>query len=111
MSSYAEAVLDAFTLKIRLIDTADFSSTIFPFLNELMSLLPKWSIPFTNPRYQQLFQQVLHTYVTRFVGKNPTKSPNWVRPAATASGSKFLVNPDVKVGRFPMDPGRRAHLH
>ena len=78
MSSYAEAILDAFTLEIRLIiDTADSSSTIFPF-SELMSLLPKWNIPFTNPRYQKLFQQVSHTYVTRFVGKDLIKSPNWV---------------------------------
>ena len=117
MSSYAEAILDAFTREIRLIDTADFSSTIFPFLNEVMSLLPKWNIPSTNPRYQKLFQQVLHTYVSHFVGKDPTKSPNWVRrPVRCTCGdcqwlNQFLVNPDVKVGRFPMDPGRQAHLH
>ena len=111
ISSCAEAILGAFTLETHLIDTADFSSTIFLFLNELMSLLPKWNIPFTNPRYQQLFQQVLHTHVTRFANKDPTKSPNWVPCGDCQWVNQFLVNPDVKAGRFPMDPGRRAHLH
>lgn len=113
----AKTILDKVVSDADRINTSDFHTMLLPFLKEVVLVLRAQSIPLTDSRFQALYQSVINSYITRYVGMEPAPPPNWTRPQAGCGCAdcvrldEFLVSPTEPVGRFPMAEKRRKHLH
>jgi hypothetical protein len=94
-----------------------FETIYLPFLKTLCATLVEKSFSVQGSSFQQFFQSILSTYITRYVQAEPQAPRNWVRPAVTCpcrdclTLNSFLVNPQQQIGRFPVAKKRRQHLH
>ncbi|KAH6975020.1 hypothetical protein BKA56DRAFT_524277 [Ilyonectria sp. MPI-CAGE-AT-0026] len=88
-----------------------------PFLRSLLSVLGSNQVPFSTPYYQQLFRTVSTTYITKYVGREPTRDINLARPRVNCDCrdcgplNNFLVSATENVARFRVGKQRRQHLH
>ncbi|KAH8684945.1 hypothetical protein BGZ61DRAFT_495252 [Ilyonectria robusta] len=88
-----------------------------PFLRSLLSVLGSNRVPFSTPYYQQLFRTVSTTYITKYVGREPSRDTNLARPRVNCDCrdcgplNTFLVSATENVARFRVGKQRRQHLH
>lgn len=88
-----------------------------PFLRSLLSVLGSHQVPFSTPYYQHLFRTVSATYITKYVGREPTQETNLARPRVNCDCrdcgplNDFLVSTTENVARFRIGKQRRHHLH
>jgi len=93
-----------------------FETIYLPFLKILSTMLIEKNFSVQGTSFQQFFQSLLSTYITRYVRAEPQTPSNWVRAKVTCPCSdcltlnSFLVNPQQKIGRFPVAKKRREHL-
>ncbi|KAF2502794.1 hypothetical protein BU16DRAFT_612396 [Lophium mytilinum] len=109
-----QAILSAFSNAS--INPEDYNTLVIPFLSLLTALLPRFSISLGSAHTQEIFRTTLLNYLTHFVGHEPRKPQDWVRPTVThwcqdcASLNRFLSNPNMHEGRFSLNEKRRTHL-
>jgi hypothetical protein len=120
-----EAFPSATVLKLflRLTDQAskvkgtEFHFLWLPVLRGLITSLEKKGKMLATPRNQQLYAAFLEAYLKNYVGTEPSRERNLVRPRVRCSCkdctrlNEFLRSAHQETGRFPMGKQRRQHLH
>jgi hypothetical protein len=90
-----------------------FGSVYLPLLKDLSAMIRGNE---SSPALQSLFQDVLSTYIVRFVKAEPTPPQDWKRRTTNCNCAdcqalnRYLASPMEKVGRFAMGMKRRQHL-
>ncbi|EFQ26740.1 2OG-Fe(II) oxygenase superfamily protein [Colletotrichum graminicola M1.001] len=112
--------LVSFSPKMR---SADFDPLWIPFLQQLITVLEELNIPFTTPRYQQIFGAVLESYRDNYVGQKPVTQISSLHGGMHVHArsrcaclnchrlNRFLENPGEYVCRFSVNKKTRYHLH
>jgi hypothetical protein len=98
-------------------NTTMFENVFLPFLKTLKSLIIERQINVNGSPFQELFQQLLRTYVNQYVQKKPTQPRDWTREKVQCPScqdcvalNKFLSDPMQEEGRFSFAQARREHL-
>ncbi|KAF2461229.1 hypothetical protein BDY21DRAFT_360389 [Lineolata rhizophorae] len=93
-------------------------SMLIPFLRLALVFRSHFEIPPTcDIVYIYMYRDVLFEYLTRHVGIEPVNRSDWSQPPLSCSCedcqrvSDFLVRPDQGSMGFPINKGRRAHIH
>ncbi|EFX01365.1 hypothetical protein CMQ_6307 [Grosmannia clavigera kw1407] len=96
----------------------EFVSLWIPFLQQLVPVLEKSSVPLSTPQYQEVFVALLDAYLKYHVCKEVTDEGRTLqRPTVPcqcgdcARLNAFLGNSELCVGRFAIGKRRRQHLH
>lgn len=103
---------DAETMNLEL-----FQFFFFSFLKTLGSTLLDHNIELQNSPFQTLFQQVLRTYIKRYVQPEPRPSRDWSRPTVVCDCqdcvflNAFLANPKKQQDKFNYHTKRRDHIY
>ena len=93
-----------------------FQAIYLPLLKRLTKAIEDRNISIEGSPFQRLYQQLLCTYIVRFVKEEPVTPKNWTRPTVSCSCndcrdlSAFLSDPLKDCGRFTMAQKRRQHL-
>lgn len=93
-----------------------YEGIFLPFLKILKTMIIEKHIEVKGSPFQTLFQQVLTSYINRFVEAQPQPPKDWARDGVScgcrdcSTLNKFLLDPRQQVGRFPMSQKRRDHL-
>ena len=101
----------------KIIDLVQFDLVFLPFLETLGSILQEFSISVEGSPFQGLFQQILSTYLERFVGPEPRRSNDWSRPTVVfdcqdcPSLNRFLADPRQMTRTFTVNGKRRDHVY
>ena len=101
----------------RTVDVSGFETFFIPLLRVLIERLRNDSFEFTGTAYQTFIQNIIVTYIRRFICQEPARSSNWSQ-ARQGCGcmdcrnlDEFLFHSTQKVGTFPLAQKRRAHIH
>jgi hypothetical protein len=93
-----------------------FPNLYLPFLKYLLNEFPKEDYPIQGTPFRVLFLELLSTYLRRFVQQEPPRPSNAAAWPVTCSCtdckvfSKFLLDLNQTVWRFPAAQKRRIHL-
>lgn len=99
------------------IEGTEFHFLWLPVLRGLITSMEKHGKPLAAPRNQQLFAGFLEAYLKNYVGTEPSRERNLVRPTVRCTCrdctwlNEFLRSAHQESGRFPMGKERRHHLH
>lgn len=97
------------------IPVREYNTLFIPLLHGLVKLFEKRNIPLLRYGLPALFWRMLNAYIWTFVGGEPRRD-NWIRPRTTCvcndcdEMNRFLQDPFVEVGKFPVNKQRRDHL-
>jgi hypothetical protein len=111
-----ELLVSKLAEEARAIDLDRFTLIFLPFLKILGSTIQELKIAAQLSPFQHLFQQVLCTYIERYVQPEPQPSKDWSRPTITCdcqdchSLNTFLANPNQKTHSFRIPGKRRDHM-
>ncbi|KAI1774014.1 hypothetical protein F4818DRAFT_420545 [Hypoxylon cercidicola] len=100
-------------LQARRIKSREFNRFWLPFLQGLFPVFKQHQIKLTAPR--RMYQSILQAYLLNYVEELPLK-PSLSRPTVRCSCgdchalNRFLIDPNERVGRFPMAERRRRHV-
>jgi hypothetical protein len=89
---------------------------LLPLLREVMTKLKNRSIAVHEAPFQSFFQQILSSYVVRFVKAEPQTFKDWARPNVACvcrdcrTLNNFLSSPTAESRRFARKKERRRHL-
>ena len=99
----AQTILDWLELGSEEVETSIFWEIVFPFLKSLPSTLQEYGLDFSSS-HSAFCRQVLVQCLRRCVGDEPTKSPDWTRPAAGCDSKDCLACPTIN--DFLQDPAK-----
>jgi hypothetical protein len=94
-----------------------FELMFFPFMQTLGSTIQELNLSTELSPLRSLFQQVLNTYIERYVGPEQQLSNDWPRPRIVCdcqhcpSLNAFLTNPNQQICSFRMNCQKRDHLY
>jgi hypothetical protein len=117
LTTQTDGLLESLISEARVVDIRDYESMLLPFLKQTKQVLKDHNIPLCHVSFRRLYQTILISYITRYVGKKPERGINWTRPNVgcrcgdCAGLNQFLSSPSQIVGRFPVAKKRRQHLH
>jgi hypothetical protein len=117
LSTELNFLLSSLAEEARTITVDWFELTFLPFLKTLGSIIQELNLPTQHSPFQSLFQQVLSTYVERYVRPEPQPSKDWSRPTVLCdcqdcpSLNLFLANPKQQVANFRVAGKRRDHIY
>ncbi|KAK4215753.1 hypothetical protein QBC37DRAFT_386003 [Rhypophila decipiens] len=97
----------------------EFSPVWVPFLASFIETFQTRGIDLSSPRSQQLGSAILDSYLSKYLGKEPTQDLDYSRPRLRTSCvcadctqlNHFLVSPTRNTLRIPAPKKRRQHLH
>ena len=117
LAEETEALMSHVIESSKIVEASAFGTLIMPTLTRLIELSQLSGVSLKEPFLRFFVQQLLDTYIQRYVGKEPAKPQDWAR-ARRGCGCRdcqdlddFLIDPKKQVGRFAVAKKRRAHLH
>jgi hypothetical protein len=117
LSTELNFLLSSLAEEARTINVDLFELTFLPFLKTLGSTIQELNMSMRHSPFQTLFQQVLSTYVERYVRSEPQPSTDWSRPTVLCdcqdcpSLNLFLANSKQQVANFRVAEKRRDHIY
>jgi hypothetical protein len=117
LSTELNFLLSSLAEEARTINVDLFELTFLPLLKTLGSTIQELNMSMRHSPFQTLFQQVLSTYVERYVRSEPQPSTDWSRPTVLCdcqdcpSLNLFLANPKQQVANFRVAEKRRDHMY
>ncbi|KAL8690810.1 MAG: hypothetical protein Q9218_003836 [Villophora microphyllina] len=128
LSDEVKSLVQKITTSCESVAMTAFETLLLPFLKILRDLcrdgdrisIDDASENDMTSKFSPLYQGVLASYLTRFVGAEPVHPSDWRRPSKGCGShtcadckqlDRFLTSPTQQRGRFPIYNNRRAHLH
>ena len=113
-----EAIMGKLVAASGTVISSAIETLFIPLLTHLVELLrSNGNPPYSDPPFQTFFQNIIDSYVRRYIGNEPAKPQDW---ALNQRGcgcrdfqglDDFLTDPHARIRRFPVGKQRRAHLH
>ena len=118
LDQYLNAIISKLVAEAKITGVGSFPATFLPFLKALGACLNKWNIEVQHSAFQGFFQQVMSTYIERYIQRPPPIFKDWTRETVACKPdckdceklNEFLANPHKQAADFLGGASRRDHL-